>query len=112
MRQTLVFGNHFWEFYNACNPKLQKRIDWVIGLVRSLKMVPTEYLKHLEGTNGLYEIRVSSGSNIYRIFCFFDEGNLIILLHGFQKKTQKTPTNQIKLAKKLIKDYYEYKTKT
>jgi len=111
MRQTIVFGKFFWEFYNGCNLKVQSKIDWVIGLVRTLKRVPIEYLKYLEDTDGLYEIRVSSGNNIYRIFCFFDEGNLIILLNAFQKKSQKTPPNQIKLAEKLKKEYYEHKIK-
>ncbi len=65
----------------------------------------------MEGTDGLYEIRVSSGNNIFRIFCFFDEGQLVILLNGFQKKTQKTPKPEIERAKKLKKQYYEDKQK-
>ena len=73
--------------------------------------MPRTYLKHLEGTDGLYEIRVSSGNNIFRIFCFFDEGQLIILLNGFQKKTQKTPKSEIERAEKLKTKYYEDKQK-
>lgn len=73
--------------------------------------MPEIYLKHLEGTEGLYEIRVSSGNNIYRIFCFFDEGQLVILMNGFQKKTKKTPKTEIERAKKLKKQYYEDKQK-
>jgi phage-related protein len=72
---------------------------------------PQTYLKHLEGTDGLYEIRVSSGSNIFRIFCFFDQGQLVILLNGFQKKTQKTPKSEIERAEKLKTKYYEDKQK-
>lgn len=60
----------------------------------------------MENTDGLYEIRVEVGSNIFRVFCFFDEGNLVILLNGFQKKSQKTPKNEIELAEKLKKEYF------
>jgi phage-related protein len=63
----------------------------------------------LTGTNGIWEIRVKVGSDIFRVFCFFDKGNLIILLNGFQKKTQKTTKNEIKKAEKLRTKYYENK---
>ena len=74
--------------------------------VRTLPQVPEKYLKHIEGTEGIFEIRVNLGNNISRIFCCFDEGQLIILFNGFQKKTQKTPKNEIKKAKELKKQYY------
>jgi phage-related protein len=70
-------------------------------------MVPEKFFKHLEGTGGLYEIKIKVGTDIYRIFCFFDHGNLIILLNGFQKKSDKTPKNEIEKAKRLKKKYYE-----
>jgi phage-related protein len=72
-------------------------------------VVPEKFLKHLTGTDGLYEIRVKLGNNIFRIFCFFDEGNLIILLNGFQKKSMKTPKNEIRRAELVKKEYYENK---
>jgi len=75
-------------------------------LIEDLDRVPETYLKHIEGTNGLYEIRVKHGSDIFRIFCFFDEGQLVILANGFQKKTQKIPRRKIELALK-IKAAYE-----
>jgi len=111
MRTTYVFETEFWDFYYAQAPEVQDKIDWVIGLVRSLRMVPEKFFKHLEGTDGLFEIRVKLGSDIYRIFCFFDEGNLIILLNGFQKKTEKTPKNEIEKAERLKKKYYEDKSR-
>ena len=86
LRNTYVYGNDFWEFYNIQKKEVQDKIDWVIGLVRSLRMVPEKFFKHIEGAKGLFELRVKVGSDIYRIFCFFDEGNLIILLNGFQKR--------------------------
>jgi phage-related protein len=111
VRTTYVFGNEFWDFYHAQEPEVQDKIDWVIGLVRSLRMVPEKFFKHLEGTDGLFEIRVKVGNDIFQIFCFFDEGNLIILLNGFQKKTEKTPKNEIEKAKRLKKKYYEDKSR-
>ena len=63
----------------------------------------------MEGTTGLYEIRVEVGSDIYRVFSVFDKGQLIILLIGFQKKSQKTPKNEIELAEKLKKQYFDEK---
>ncbi len=72
-------------------------------------MVPKKYFSHVEDTDGLFEIRVEVGSNIFRVFTFFDEGNLVILLNGFPKKTQKTPKNEIELAEKLKKEYFDEK---
>lgn len=106
-RNISVYKNYFWDFYNTQTKDVQKKIDWVIGLIRVLKIVPKKYLKHLVGTDGLFEIRVQVGNNIYRVFCFFDKGNLIILLSGFQKKDQKTPKREIRKAEKLKKEYYE-----
>ena len=76
-----------------------------------MKIVPKKYFEYLTDTNGLWEIRVKFGSNIFRIFCFFDKGNLVILLHGFQKKTQKTHKKEIKKAERLKKEYYENKSR-
>jgi len=111
MRTTYVYGTEFWEFYKAQRPEVQDKIDWVIGLVRTLRMVPEKFFKHLEGTEGLFEIRIKLGSDIFRILSFFDEGNLIILLNGFQKKTEKTPKNEIEKAERLKKKYYEEKSR-
>lgn len=68
-------------------------------------MFPPDYLKHIEGTDGLYEIRVQVGNNIFRIFCFFDEGKLVVVTNGFQKKAQKTPGAEIKRALKIKQAY-------
>lgn len=111
IRSLKVYEVYFWEFFNKQTQKVQARILWTIRLIRDIQFVPQTYLKHLEGTNGLYEIRVSSGNNIFRIFCFFDEGQLVIVLNGFQKKTQKTPKSEIERAEKLKTKYYEEKQK-
>lgn len=111
IRSIKIFGDDFWIFFNRQPGKVQERIIWTIRLIRDIPLVPEKYLKHITGTDGIYEIRVSSGSNIFRIFCFFDEGKLIIVLNGFQNKTQKTPVEEIEKAKKLKKKYYESKAK-
>ena len=76
-----------------------------MNLIEELQTVPETYLKHLKGTEGLYEVRIQFGSDIFRIFCFFDKKQLVILMNGFQKKTQKTPKNEIEKALKIKKDY-------
>ena len=106
VRKVIIFGKHFWEFYQKQNPKIKERINWTIKLIKTIERVPEKYLKHITGTT-LYEMRMISGTNIYRIFCFFDKGKVIIVLNGFQKKTQKTPKNEIKLAERLQKKYYD-----
>jgi len=110
-RNISVYKNYFWDFYNAQTKDVQDKIDWVIGLVRGLRVVPKKYFDHLTGTDGLFEIRVQVGNNIYRIFCFFDKGNLVILLSGFQKKSQKTTRKEIRKAELLKQEYYENKSK-
>lgn len=76
-----------------------------------LDRIPEAYFKHLENADGLYEIRVQSGNDIYRIFCFFDKNNLVVIGHGFQKKTQKTPPKEIERALRIKKEYHEEKQK-
>ena len=77
-------------------------------MIQYLEIVPEKYLKHIMETD-LYEIRVSFGNNIFRIFCFFDKERLVIILNGFQKKTQKTHRTEIDRALRLKQDYYEDK---
>ena len=111
IRSIQIYGHYFWKFYECQTRKVQERILWTLRITKEVSIVPARYLKHLAGTDGLYEIRVIAGSDIFRIFCFFDEGNLIIVLNGFQKKTQKTPLTEIERAQKLKRQYYEDKKK-
>lgn len=108
-RKIEIYKNHFWDFYNKLDVKVQDKIDWTITLVQTNQIVPEKHFKHLTKTDGLWEIRVSANNGIFRIFCFFDKGNLVVLLSGFQKKTQKTPKSEMKRAERLKKDYYENK---
>ena len=80
-------------------------------MISTIERVPKKYFEHLTGTTGIYEIRVEVGSDIYRAFSFFDKGQLVILINGFQKKTQKTPKKEIELAEKLKKQYFDEKGK-
>ncbi|MFY7742588.1 MAG: type II toxin-antitoxin system RelE/ParE family toxin [Flavobacterium sp.] len=89
--------------------KVQDKIFKIIEAIETLERVPSNYLKSMEGTNGLYEARIQLGSNIWRVFCFFDNGKLVILLNGFQKKSQKTPKSEIEKALKLMTKYYSEK---
>jgi phage-related protein len=107
-REVIFYGEYFWEFYYKQPRKIKDKITWTIGLLKYLAVIPEKYLKHIEETD-LYEIRVSFGNNIFRIFCFFDKDRLVIVLNGFQKKTQKTPRNEIDRAIRLKKEYYEDK---
>ena len=107
LRAAYVYEDDFWTFYNAQTKTVQDKIDWIIGLVRTVKIISEKFFKHLEGTDGLFEMRIKVGSNIFRVFCFFDKGILIIVLNGFQKKTDKTPKNEIEKAERLKQKYHE-----
>ena len=87
-------------------------MDQVLFVVTVAERIPRKFFQHLEGTEGLYEIRIEFQGNIYRIFCCFDEGQLIVLFNGFQKKSQKTPTREIERALKIKADYFDEKQKT
>ncbi len=109
-RQVIAYKNYFLNFYEEQTDNVQAKIEWTLNLIRVTQHVPEKYFKHLEGTKGLYEIRVEVGNNIYRIFSFFDKGNLVVLGNAFQKKTQKTPKQEIEKALKIMEEYQdEYK---
>ena len=84
---------------------MKDKIIWTFELIEELQKVPESYLKHIENTDGLFEIRVQQGGDIFRIFCFFDKGQLVVLTNGFQKKSQKTPKQEIDKALKIKKEY-------
>jgi len=108
-RELFFFKGYFENFYENQTEKVKKKIIWTLKVIEELDRIPEVYLKHLKNTNGLYEIRVQVGNTIFRIFCFFDLGNLVVIGHGFQKKTQKTPKQQIERAEQIKKEYYENK---
>ncbi|MBJ2185938.1 MAG: type II toxin-antitoxin system RelE/ParE family toxin, partial [Muribaculaceae bacterium] len=103
------YKDYFNEFYVAQTDAVRRKINYCLNVVRSVDRVPKTILRSMENTDGLYEIRVEVGSNIFRIFCCFDEGSLVILFNGFQKKTQKTQPLQLERAKKIMKEYFKEK---
>ena len=94
-RTAVFYKDYFEQFFVKQNNRVKKKIIWTIRLVEDVEVVPSIYLKSISGTNGIYEIRIQTGSDIFRIFCFFDKENIIVIGNGFQKKTQKTPKNEI-----------------
>ena len=108
-RTIKLYKDYFKEFYVAQTDGVRRKINYCINVVKTVDSVPKTILKNMEDADGLYEIRVEVGNNIFRIFCCFDEGSLVILFNGFQKKTQKTPKQQIERAKKLMKEYFNDK---
>jgi len=109
VREVIAYKNYFEEFLLEQPRKVQDKIFKIIEAIETLERVPSNYLKSIIGVTGLYEARIKLGSNIWRVFCFFDGDKLVILLNGFQKKTQKTPKNEIEKVKRLMVDYYQSK---
>ena len=109
-RTLLFYKDYFQEFFVKQRKKVRDKIVWTLELIEELPRIPETYLKHIENTEGLFEIRVQQGSDIFRIFCFFDQGQLIVIANGFHKKSQKTPKLEIEKALK-IKDEYENQKK-
>ena len=111
VRSIFYYRNYYLDFYSTLNPEVKKKFNWTLQLISEIDRVPEKYFSHITGSSGLFEIRVEVGSNIYRVFSFFDEGKLVVLVNGFVKKTQKTPKSEIDLAEKLKKQYFDEKEK-
>jgi phage-related protein len=109
IRQIVYYKDYYLDFFEGLKPKVKKKFNWTLQLITTLDRIPEKYFKQITGTTGLYEIRIEVGSDIYRVFSFFDKGRLVVLVNGFQKKTQKTPSNELKLAEKLKKLYFDEK---
>lgn len=108
-REVVAYKSYFEDFFREQTPKVRTKIIKVLDIIEQIDRIPSTYLKYIEGTEGLFEIRVQFGNNIFRIFCFFDGDRLVVLLTGFQKKTQKTPRRDIERAMHLMKNYYREK---
>ena len=108
--RKIIFHRHFFQdFYLELAENVQEKIGYVFRVIETVEKVSEKFLKHIEGTDGLFEIRIEVGSNIYRIFCCFDKDNLVVLFNGFQKKTQKTPKQELEMAVKLKDEYFTLK---
>jgi phage-related protein len=111
VREIFYYKNYYLVFFETLKPDVKKKLNWTLQLISTLHRVPKKYFEHMSGSSGIFEIRVEVGSDIFRVFSFFDKGKLIILLNGFQKKSQKTPKNELELAEKLKKQYFDEKDK-
>ena len=110
-REIFFYKDYYLDFFKILKPDVQKKINWTLQLIATIDRVPKKYFDHITNSTGIFEIRVEVGTDIYRVFSFFDKGNLIILINGFQKKTPKTPKSEIELAEKLKKQYFDEKAK-
>ena len=108
-RDIIFYEQYFAEFYIKQPTAVKEKIGYVFKIIRTVNKIPIKFLKHLADTKGLYEIRVEAKSNIYRIFCCFDEGKIVVLFNGFQKKSQKTDKKELQKAKKLKDEYFKNK---
>ena len=99
------------DFLDSLSSKQAQKVTWVLKLVEDLERVPSIYFKKMVNTQDLWEVRAVVGSNIFRLIGFFDGPNLVILAHAFQKKTQKTPKQAIKIAEERKKEYFRRKKK-
>ena len=106
-RSIITFGRYFGEFMAGLTVKEREKIDYGLVLLKTQDRLPAKFVKHIR--DGLYELRTEYNGNIYRIFFIFDEGKIVVLFNGFQKKTQKTPASEITKALKIKEEYYEYK---
>ncbi len=112
VRSLIYYRDYFYEFYNGQSEKVRAKIDYVLFVLTVAKRIPKQYFQHITNTNGLYEIKVKYQGNIFRIFCCFDEGKIVVLLNGFQKKSQKTPSNEIEKAIRIMNEYFKDKLST
>jgi len=110
-RQIVFHKDHFLYFYKDLETKVKEKIQYVFELIKQVDRVPDKFLAPMTGFDGLFEIRIKYQSNIYRIFCCFDKGQLVVVFNGFQKKTQKTPKKEIEKAMRLRFEYFELKKK-
>lgn len=108
-REIRFYKHYFNEFYVAQTEKVRRKIAQTLVWIQTLDKLPVTILKSIEGKKGLFEIRIEFGGDIFRVFCCFDEGSLVILFNGFQKKTQKTPPVEIEKAERLMNEYFENK---
>ena len=111
VREVITYKNYFEDFFKEQTRKVQDKIIKVLDIIEQVERVPSNYLKYIEGTNGLFEVRVQLGNNIFRIFFCFDGTKMVVLFSGFQKKTQKTPPGEIARAQKIMTEYYNEKYK-
>jgi phage-related protein len=111
IRSIFYYKNYYLDFFETLDNEVKRKFNWTLKLIATVQKVPAKYFKHIENSSSLFEIRVELGSNIFRVFSFFDKNQLVILINGFQKKSQKIPRREIELAEKLKKQYFDEKNR-
>ena len=106
-RQILYYKRYFIDFFLSLEEGAKKKVAYVLDMIKTQQRINQSYVKHIR--EGVYELRAQHGGNIYRAFFIFDDGNIVMLFNGFQKKTQKTPNSEIEKAIKLKNEYYASK---
>lgn len=109
LRTIVAYKDYFKDFKKTVSQQILNKFYEIFLYIMTLEVIPSVYFRSIEGVKGLFEIRVEESGNIYRVFCCFDNGNLVILFNAFQKKTQKTPQNEIDKAERIMKEYFETK---
>ncbi|WP_339923135.1 type II toxin-antitoxin system RelE/ParE family toxin [uncultured Cyclobacterium sp.] len=95
-REIKFHKKYFIDFYISLDSSVQEKIEYIFKVIKTVDLIPQKFLKHIESTNGLYEIRIKVGSDIYRVFCCFDAGRVVVLFNGFQKKVRKHQRKKLK----------------
>ncbi len=103
-RKIIAYKNYFVDFLNTLNEQEKKKVFYVLEMLKAHDRISTKFVKHI--IDGIYELRVEYNSNIFRLFFIFDKENIVVLFNGFQKKSQKTPPNEMEKAKQLKNEYY------
>lgn len=103
-RIILAYKTYFWDFIQSLTDAESRKVFYVIDMLKTQERVSTKFVKYLR--DEIYELRAEHNGNIFRVFFIFDNGNVVMLFNGFQKKTQKTPEKEIKKAIQLKKEYY------
>lgn len=106
-RKILTYGGYFERFIERLTIKEQQKVKYGLLLLKSLDRISTKFVKYVK--DGIYELRTEYNGNIFRVFFIFDDGNIVVLFNGFQKKTQKTPEKEINKAIEIKERYYEDK---
>lgn len=104
MRRILTYGGYFEAFVETLEEEVERKIDYGLQLLKTQDRLSAKIVKHVG--DGLYELRTEWDGNIYRVFFIFDNDNVVVLFNGFQKKSQRTPQNEIKKAQRIKKEYY------
>ena len=103
-RKIVTYGGYFDRFMQGLAEKEQQKVKYGLLLLKLQDKVSARFVKYIR--NGIYELRTLYNGNVFRVFFIFDDGNVVVLFNGFQKKTRKTPESEIELAIKIKESYY------